>query len=201
MLILTLFNIHPTSISYHIGNTKFSESLAVAFTQKKIAKYAAEFIGTAWLVLLIKLSVPNFPYPSISIGLGLSCIIYTYGYISFAHYNPSITLAFTIRNINEWPRSDICQIIIYYIMQYIGAITGGLIAWIIGGKEAAMVYPTAISNGSSVVILFRAFIAELIFTFILATVILHVATDKRQAKNQFYGISIGGIVTVSIMCI
>ena len=86
---------------------------------QKIAKYVAEFIGTAWLVLIIKLSVVHFPYPSISIGAGLTAIIYTYGYVSKAHYNPSITLAFTIRNIEEWPRSDVCQIVMYYVVRSI----------------------------------------------------------------------------------
>mmetsp|Transcript_64571 Transcript_64571/g.58026 ORF Transcript_64571/g.58026 Transcript_64571/m.58026 type:complete len:271 (+) Transcript_64571:125-937(+) len=174
-----------------------ADSLAVAFTREKIAKYVAEFIGTAWLVLIIKLSVIYFPYPSLSIGLGLMCIIYTYGYVSFAHYNPSITLAFTIRNIDEWPRSDYAQIVIYYIVEYLGGITGGLLGWAIGGKDAAYVHPYR-KEGAS---LGQAFMAELVFTFILASVILHVATDKRQAKNQFYGIAIGMVVTSSIMCI
>lgn len=158
----------------------------------------AEFIGTAWLVLIIKLSVPVFPYPSLAIGLGLMCIIYTYGYISYAHYNPSITLAFTIRNIDDWPRSDYAQIVIYYIVEYLGGITGGLLGWAIGGKDAAYVYPTSL-NGKAT--LGQAFMAELVFTFVLASLILHVATDKRQAKNQFYGLAIGMVVTSSIMCI
>ena len=182
-------------------NMTFSESLSVAFTKEKIAKYVAEFIGTAWLVLIIKLSVPfseNDFHPSITIGCGLMCIIYTYGYVSFAHYNPSITLAFTIRNIDDWPRSDYVQIIMYYIVEYLGAITGGLLGWAIGGKDAAYVYPSSINNDSS---LFQAFIAEFVFTFILASLILHVATDKRQAKNQFYGVAIGLVVMTSIMCI
>ena len=126
------------------------------------------------------------------------CIIYAYGYISCAHFNPAVTLAFTIRNVDKWPRSDYAQIIMYLIVEYLGGITGGLLGWAIGGKNAAFVYPSSLNNNSS---LFQAFIAELIFTFILATVILHIATDKRQAKNQFYGIAIGLVVTASIMCI
>ena len=179
----------------------FSDSFAVGFTYEKRAKYVGEFLGTLWLVLVIKLSVVHFAYPSISIGAGLCCIIYTYGYISKAHYNPSITLAFTIRNIDAWPRSDYCQIAMYYVAEYLGGIFGGLIAWMIGGDEVAMVYPTALNNGSSESVYFRAFMAEFIFTFFLAAVILHVATDQRQAKNQFYGAAIGLVVTTSIMCI
>eukprot|EP01083_Nonionella_stella_P167275 561735_1 len=130
------------------------ESLSLVFIPEKKAKYVAEFIGTACLVLLIKLSIANFAYPSIAIGGGLCCIIYTYGYISFAHYNPSITLAFTIRNIKEWPRSDTCQIIMYYFVQYLGGICGGILGWIIGGNDAAFVYPSCLHNGFSAPVLF-----------------------------------------------
>lgn len=83
----------------------------------------------------------------------------------------------------------------YYIAEYTGATTGGLISFMIGGEDVALIYPAAKSG------VFRAFMAELVFTFILATVILHVATDKRQSGNQHYGMAIGLCVTVSIMCI
>ena len=86
-------------------------------------------------------------------------------------------------------------------MEYTGAVTGGLIAWMIGGDDAAFVYPTALHEGSAGSRLARAFVAELVFTFILTSVILHVATDKRQNGNQHYGMAIGLCVTVSIMCI
>merc|ERR1711953_1521232 len=76
-----------------------------------------------------------------------------------------------------------------------------MISWIIDGDDAAFVYPKTSRDGSQSTRLSRAFMAELVFTFILATVILHVATDKRQSGNQHYGIAIGLCVTVSIMCI
>merc|ERR1712136_493931 len=47
----------------------------------------------------------------------------------------------------------------------------------------------------------RAFVGEMIFTFILTTVLLHEATDSRQHGNQHYGMAVGMCVTVSIMCI
>lgn len=132
-------------------------------------------------------------------------MIYTYGYISKAHYNPSITIAFMIRNIPQWPRDDYIQCFMYFIMEYTGAIVGGLLSWLFGGNESALVYPSTILNTNNGIltpfIIFRSFMAELIFTFILASVILSVATDKRQSGNQFYGISIGLTVTVSIICI
>ena len=55
-------------------------------------------------------------------------------------HNPSVTTAVISRNIPEFPRSDIGQIAMYFISQYLGGIFGGLCAWVIGGHEAASVY-------------------------------------------------------------
>merc|ERR1712130_429903 len=46
----------------------------------------------------------------------------------------------------------------------------------------------------------RAFFAEVVFTFILTTVLLHEG-DKRQSGNQHFGMAVGMCVTVSILSI
>ena len=145
-------------------------------------------------MLVIKLSVQYFDYPSLSIGLGLCAIIYTYGYVSKAHYNPSITVAFAIRDIPEWPRKAYVQIIMYFVSEYLGALAGGLIGWCIGGDVSGSVYPSVnrnFDNHPSGIILFRAFIAELVFTFILASGIgmffyninRHTGIFRKQSLN------------------
>lgn len=175
------------------------------FTREKMAKYTSEFSGTMFLIAFIKLAVVYDSYTtSLSIGLGLGLIIYNYGYISGAHVNPAVTLAIMIRNIPAFPLSDKGQIAMYFISQYLGGIFGGIIATIIGGDKAAAVYPTVFQSEGDVengYLLFQAFIGEAFFTYLLCSTVLHVATDKRQDGNQFYGLAIGLSLALGVACI
>ena len=47
----------------------------------------------------------------------------------------------------------------------------------------------------------RAFLAELIFTLFLASVVLNVATTKSQEGNSFFGLAIGFAVTSGAVCV
>ena len=74
----------------------------------------------------------------------------------------------------------------------------------IGGDEAAAVYPTVFQDEShcdDLYRLFQAFVGEIFFTYLLTTTVIHCATDKRQAGNQFYGLCIGLTVSLGIVCI
>ena len=58
-----------------------------------MAKYFAEFIGTAYLVLFVKLAVPSGnPTSALVIGLGLGIWIFNVGHISGTHYAKYIQL-------------------------------------------------------------------------------------------------------------
>jgi aquaporin Z len=46
-----------------------------------------------------------------------------------------------------------------------------------------------------------AFTAELIFTFILAFVVLNVATSKDHPNNSFYGLAIGFVVVAGAVAV
>jgi len=175
------------------------------FDREKVAKYMSEFAGTMFLTMFVKLAVTNEPYTTgLSIGLGLALLIYNYGYISGAHLNPSVTAALCVRNIPGFPISDRGQVMMYFVSQYLGAIMGGLTAWIIGGDEAAAKYPTVWQDESQYnddYRLFQALVGETFFTFLLATTVLHTATDQRQGGNQFYGLSIGLSLALGVACI
>lgn len=92
----------------------------------------------------------------------------------------------------------------YFITQYTGAITGGLISWFLR-PDSAFIFPSTFrSMEPETDLMFRfsrAFVGEVVFTFFLTTVLLHEGTDKRQSGNQHYGMAVGMCVTVSIMCI
>eukprot|EP01083_Nonionella_stella_P013490 37958_1 len=171
----------------------------------KFAKYASEFAGTMFLTMFVKLAVVYDEYTtSITIGLGLGLLIYNFGYISGGHLNPSVTMALIIRNIPEFPLSERGQVALYFVSQYLGAIAGGLLAWLIGGDAAAAVYPTVYQKEEyydDTHRLMQAFVGEIFFTYLLTTTVLHTATDKRQEGNQFYGLCIGLTVSMGIACI
>eukprot|EP01083_Nonionella_stella_P155562 502657_1 len=171
----------------------------------KRAKYISEFLGTLFLVLFVKLAVPSGdPVTALAIGLGLGIMIFNAGHISGGMYNPSVTVAVITRDIPEFPRSDVAQIAMYFVSQYCGGIAGGLLAWMIGGKQAAAVYPTVYQDPAyydDTTRVWQAFAAEFVFTFLLTSTVIYTATDKRTAGNQYFGLCIGLSLAVGVVCI
>ena len=144
-------------------------------------KYLTEFIGTFFLVLTIGCSVMGGALgvmPPLAIGAALMTMVYAGGHISGAHYNPAVTLAVFMRG--KCPASDVVP---YMGAQLAGAglaavTTLGLLARPMGAG-AALRSPGA------------ALLAEFLFTFALAWVVLNVATSRNTAGNSFYGLAIG----------
>ncbi|MDM8521253.1 aquaporin [Anaerolineales bacterium HSG6] len=143
-------------------------------------KYIMEFIGTFFLVLAIGLAVPNAGNMApIAIGAVLIGMIYAGGHISMAHYNPAVTIAFWLRK--RFPVSEIAP---YVGAQVVAAVLAALTAQFLGGGG---------SNPEQVEIV-PALLAEFLFTFALAFVILNVATSKNTTGNDSYGVAIGMVV-------
>eukprot|EP00483_Globobulimina_turgida_P001990 UN01992 len=169
------------------------------FTRYKISRYASEFVGTFVLVASIKLIVGSgTPYAAFGIGLTLMVIVSIYGYVSLAQFNPSVTIAFVVRDCKALPRNDYMQWIIYIVMQFCGGICGGYFAWLAGGKDACNVYTFVNTDNYTVS---QAFFSELFYCAMLTTVNLHVASDERLNGNQVYAGAIGMILTVSVLSI
>ncbi len=138
--------------------------------------YAMEFIGTLFLVLTIGLSGDP-----LTIGCVLMTMIYIGGHISGAHYNPAVTLAFWLRG--KLPANEVAG---YMTAQLLGAIAAvQLVHWFAGNY-----FTVTAAAGFS-----RALTAEILFTLVLCFVILTLATAKRMAGNNIYGLAIGLTVT------
>ncbi|MGL5808515.1 MAG: MIP/aquaporin family protein [Nocardioides sp.] len=142
-------------------------------------KYAVEFIGTFFLVLTIVTAVNSTPtIAAIGIGAVLMTMVYAGGHISGAHYNPAVSIAALVRG--RLSSSELGP--------YVGAqLLGGAVAALIGG----LLVDTKVNAAWSGKDLVAAFLAELLFTFALAWVVLNVATSKDHEGNGFYGIAIG----------
>lgn len=142
--------------------------------------WLAEFIGTFFLVLTIGCTViPNAAgvIAPLAIGGALMVMVYAGGHISGAHFNPAVTLAIFIRG-----RCEAKQVIPYWIAQVLACFAASFVAVFLVGKSGT---PMEIKNVPV------AFVAEFLFTFALAFVILNSATSKDTAGNSFYGLAIG----------
>lgn len=141
---------------------------------KTLKKYLIEFIGTFFLVFVIAMS--GNP---LAIAAVLIAMVYMGAHVSGAHYNPAVTLAILIRK-----KIEAKEAFIYMAFQIIGGLLASLVAAFLTGINFAPA-PGALSTVS------QAVLVELLFTFALASVVLHVATVKATSGNDYYGLAIG----------
>lgn len=143
-------------------------------------QYLTEFIGTFFLVFTIGLTVTaGTPLAPLAIGSVLMVMIYMGGHISGAHYNPAVTLAIFIRGKME--TKDIAP---YMIAQVVGAFLASALVYVMVDQTFS---PTPAADAGTL----SVFLAEVLFTFALALVILNVATAKSTEGNSYYGLAIG----------
>jgi len=145
-------------------------------------KYIAEFIGTFFLVLTIGCTViPGAAgvIAPLAIGSALMVMVYAAGHISGGHLNPAVTLAVWLRG-----RCDTKDVVPYIISQVAAAsLAAMVVGFLYGSAKAPMVIASADVP--------KALLAEFLFTFALAYVVLNSATAKGNANNSFYGLAIG----------
>lgn len=145
-------------------------------------KFIVECIGTFFLVLTIGLTViPGSAgvIAPLAIGSVLMVLVYAGGHISGAHYNPAVTLAVLIRR-----KCTMADVPVYLTAQILGAVAGALTAQFLVGSGTA----------AGTIDVTKSLIAEFLFTFALAYVVLNVATAKGTSGNSFYGLAIGFVV-------
>lgn len=148
-----------------------------------IAKLLTEFLGTFFLVLTIGLTVLiGSTYAPFAIAGVLIGAIYMGGHVSRAHYNPAVTLAFWLRG--GIPGSQVAP---YMGVQVLAAIVAAFAADTITG-DVLQVMPAEETG------LGAFFLLELLFTFLLALVILNVAIAPTTRGNDSYGLAIGMVV-------
>lgn len=172
-------------------------------------KVVAEAIGTFFLVLTIGLSAgQGEALAPLAIGAALMAMIFAFGHISGAHFNPAVTLGVLVRG-------KICLVdfFAYIIFQFIGGASASAIATAQLNQYGRIVvnmtcnpdsmhmcgagFPAVNPNFE----IWDAFIAEAMYTFMLVSVVLNVATTKAQADNSFYGLAIGITVTAGAISV
>ena len=156
-------------------------------------KYLVEFIGTFFLVFTVTCAVlSGAPLAPLGIGAVLMVMVFAGGHISGGHFNPAVTLAVLLRG-----RITSAEAAPYWGTQLVAGVVAALVGkYVIDPKNQPPA--TELTGGHLIV---AALLAELLFTFALAWVVLNVATSKDHPNNSFYGLAIGFTVLAGAVAV
>jgi aquaporin NIP len=153
-----------------------------------IGTFALVFCGTGAIIINQETSgVVTHPGVAFVFGLIVMVMIYALGPISGAHLNPAVTIAFTIAK--RFPTKEIFP---YIISQAIGATLASLVLKFLFTKNELL--GSTIPAGTEL----QSFVLEIILTFFLMLVIIHVATGSKE-QGMFAGLAIGSTVLLEAM--
>jgi len=170
-------------------------------------KFAAEFLGTFWLVIggcgsaVLAANFSSEPFigiglvgVSLAFGLSVLTIAYSLGRISGAHLNPAVTIGLWAGG-----RVETATVLPYIIAQFLGGIAGAGVLYLIAtgngsdiGNFAANGYGEHSPGGYDAA---SSFLTEFIMTFMFIIIIFG-ATEKDRAREAFAGIAIGFALTL-----
>lgn len=159
-------------------------------------KYYSEFIGTFILMfcgtgamVIDETTNGTVTHVGVAItwGLIVMSLIYALGETSGAHFNPAVTIAFTVNK--NFPIKEVAP---YVISQFVGAIGASLLL--------KYLFPTSIFLGATLPRndAMQSLILEIVLSFLLMLVILKVAKGSKE-QGLFAGIAIGSVVLLEAM--
>jgi aquaporin Z len=155
-------------------------------------KYAAEFIGTFWLVLggcgsaVLAAAFPDVGIGllgvSLAFGLTVMTMAFSIGHISGCHLNPAVTVGLFVGG--RFPSKDLPG---YIFSQVLGAIAGAGILYVIASGKPGFEMAGFASNGYAdhspgKYSMIAALVAEIVMTAAFLLIILG-STDKRAPKG------------------
>lgn len=120
-------------------------------------------------------------------GLIVMAMIYAFGDISGAHFNPAVTIGFAYAKKFAWK-----EVPKYIFFQVAGAFAASfLLLWL---------FPKSEFLGSTIptVDVWRAFVLELLLTFFLMVVIINVSTGSKEV-GIIAGIAVGSVVLLEAL--
>lgn len=126
---------------------------------------------------------------ALAFAFALTLLVYAFGGVSGAHFNPAVTFALAVARRFKWT-----QLPLYWIAQIAGGIAGAFVVAGIYGQDGASIAGTDILFGATVVApdvtQWQAILAEAFIAFVLMTAIMAVAIDHRAPKG-WSGLIIG----------
>ncbi len=150
--------------------------------------FALVFCGTG-AVIINDVSNGAITHPGIALTFGLvaMALIYTFGDISGAHFNPAVTIAFTAAKRFE----------ARYALPFIGAqLAGGVFA----SGLLRLLFPAHLTLGATSPSgsVLQSLVLEIVLTWLLMLVILNVSTGGKE-KGITAGIAIGAVIGLEAM--
>jgi aquaporin Z len=142
-------------------------------------KLVVEFVGMFLFMFTVGMATNTAgagALAPLAIGSALMVMVFAGGHVSGGHFNPAVSTAVFLRG-----RMASNEFVPYVVTQCVAAMIAGLLVRYVGGSEAA----TPVASAG------KMLIAEFLFTFALAWVVLHVATARGTDGNSFYGLAIG----------
>lgn len=161
-----------------------------------LRKYIAECLGTFVLVFCgtAAMAVNEVTGGAVThVGIGITwgfiviALIYAFGEVSGAHFNPAVTIAFAYAK--KFPWKEVPKYVVFQIL-------GGVLASLL----VLYLFPESETLGGTRTILSteKAFILELLLTFFLMLVIINVSTGSKET-GMMAGIAIGGVVMLEAL--
>jgi aquaporin NIP len=157
------------------------------YVAEAIGTFALVFAGTGAIVIDDMTHAITHVGFAITFGLVIMSMIYAFGDVSGAHFNPAVTIGFWISR-----RLSGREVLPYILAQLIGAFTASASLLAMFGNRAAL--GATVPAGSP----WQSFALEAVLTGLLMLVILNVSTGPKE-MGVMAGIAIGGIIGLEAM--
>ncbi|MDA9335569.1 aquaporin [Flavobacteriaceae bacterium] len=158
-------------------------------------KYLSEIIGTfsmifcgcgAMVINDFTGGIITHPGVAITWGLIVMTMIYAFGDISGAHFNPAVTVGFAVAKKFSWK-----EVPKYIVAQFTGAFAASLLLlYLFPDSDLGATIPTIEP--------IKVFIIELLLSFFLMVVIVNVSTGSKEI-GPIAGIAVGGVILLEAM--
>jgi aquaporin NIP len=156
----------------------------------------AEFLGTFLMVfcgtgaiIINQASNGAITHAGIAFTFGavVFTLIYTFGEVSGAHFNPAVSIAFAFCKRFSWTRVPA-----YVLSQCLGALAASLLLYLLFPETKT--FGETVPAGS----ILQSFVLELLLTFFLMLTILQVSSGATE-KGIVAGLVIGAVVGLEAM--
>lgn len=161
-------------------------------------KYYAEAIGTFAMIFcgtgamtINEITNGSISHVGVAMtwGLIVMAMIYAFGDISGAHFNPAVSIGFAFAKRFAWK-----EVPKYIIAQAIGAIVASALLWFLF-PDSQFLGETTPAQGFPP---YKAAILEFLLTFFLMLVIINVSTGSKEIGTMA-AIAVGGVILLEAM--